>query len=67
MFKFLQKTFHDFFTAVALKSYGWQSRRTLYLGSRITQWQDPYSSLWYSENTALKLMKVQALDEFYRR
>ncbi len=67
MFEFLQKKILGFFTAAALKSYGWQSRRTICPGGGTKQWQDPFSLLWYSENTALRLMKVQALDEFYRR
>ncbi len=52
--------------AIALWGYGWKRRkRKGFIVYRI-EWQEPGSGQWYGEETALKLLKVQALTEFER-
>ncbi|WP_022948747.1 hypothetical protein [Methylohalobius crimeensis] len=64
MFAFIHNLIVRQFNQLVLSSYRWQRRRCLYLGEKVVQWQDPLSLLWYSENTALQLVKARALDEF---
>ncbi len=50
-----------------LWGYGWKRDRYLRLGKSVIRWQDPLSMLWYSENTALKLLKVQIIDQIIQK
>ena len=52
--------------AFVLRGYGWKRRKSIRLGRPTMQWRDPMSLLWYSEHTAMKLLKVQAMDEYRR-
>ncbi len=50
-----------------LWGYGWKRDRYSRLGIPVVRWQDPLSMLWYSENTALKLLKVQLIDQVIQK
>ena len=50
-------------TAIILKSYGWVRRKWRQNNEPVTQWQDPHTGIWYSNKAALKIAKVQALDQ----
>lgn len=52
---------------LVLRTYRWRRRKCIYLGKKVEQWQDPWSLLWYSENTALQVVKARALDEYRGR
>lgn len=50
-----------------LWSYGWKRDRYLRLGKPVVRWQDPLSMLWYSEDPALKLLKIQVIDQLNQK
>lgn len=55
------------FRKVLLWGYGWKPRKTIYLGEPVTQWRDPMSYVWVSEKAAMKLLRVNVMDEYDRR
>ena len=57
---------HWFFD-VLLRGSGWKRRKTIRLSLPSYQWQDPFTGLWYGEKTAVRLLKVQAMDEYRHR
>ncbi len=65
----LQASARRLLHAIALWGYGWKRRkrrkRKGFIAYRV-EWQEPGSGQWYGEETALKLLKVQALTEFER-
>ena len=65
MLTILENHIISFFRGLMLESYGWQRSKGMYQGRLTIRWQDPNSLHWYSEQTALRLMQVQALDQFY--
>jgi len=42
-----------------LRGYGWQMRTVS--AAKTREWRDPSSGLWYSERTAIAILKDQAL------
>lgn len=50
--------------ALALKGYGWKRRKQRLGVSYRIEWQDPYSGHWYTEKTALRLLKSALLTEY---
>lgn len=50
--------------ALALKGYGWKRRKQRLDVSYRIEWQDPYSGHWYTEKTALRLLKSALLAEY---
>lgn len=66
MFTILENYVRGVINGLMLESYGWQRRKGMYRGHLTIQWQDPYSLHWYTEKTALRLMRVQALEHFYQ-
>lgn len=42
---------------------GWKRRKQMLRRRWVLQWRDPQTGLWYSEKTALRLLKVQALEQ----
>jgi hypothetical protein len=65
MFTILGNYVRGVIRGLMLESYGWRRRKGMYQGRLTIQWQDPHSLHWYAEKTALRLMRVQALDQFY--
>lgn len=53
--------------SVLLWGYGWKYRREVHFGELAVQWRDPLSGMWYRQPTAMKLLKIQALDELDRK
>ncbi len=54
--------FHQQLRCLTLWGYGWKRRKTIVLSKPVQQWQDPITGLWYQENTAVRLLKVNVLD-----
>ena len=52
-------------TAFLLWGSDWKCRKWMHHRQSIKQWRDPYSGLWYDKKTALKLMKMQALEQLH--
>ena len=67
MFEFLHNLSQRLSNGCVLRSCRWQRRKSIYLGKKVIQWQDPLSLHWYSENTALRLVRVRVLDELNRK
>lgn|GEM_PF-824270 len=67
MFEWLQNLIQRGCHSIALRSYRWRRRKVIYLGKPQVHWQDPLSLLWYSENTAMRLLKARILDEASRQ
>ena len=67
MFEWLQNLIQRSCHSIALRSYRWQRKKVIYLGKKQIQWQDPLSLLWYSESTAMRLLKARILDEAGRK
>lgn len=66
MFAFINNLIVRQINKLVLSNYCWHRRKCLYLGEKVEQWQDPLSLLWYSENTALQIVKARVLDEYPR-
>ncbi len=60
----IERKFDHFFKATMLWGHGWKRRRWMSQRVPVIQWQDPLTGLWYGKKTALKLLRVQLLDEF---
>ena len=67
MLKRLEQFFDHQFKSLILRGYGWKPEQRRRQGRMAVQWQDPLSLLWYSEDMAVKLVKIQAIDEYDRR
>lgn len=63
MISALQKRIDQLYKAIFLSGYGWKSRKWRSNGEPVMQWSDPLTGLWYSEKMAVKLLKIQLLDE----
>ncbi len=59
----LQQRIDHLYNATFLWGYKWKSRKWRCNGEPVIQWSDPFSGLWYSERMAVKLLKIQLLDE----
>ncbi len=62
MIRYLEKYLNRFLNGVILKDFGWKRSFKKLNNEIIPQWCDPNSGHCYSEKTALKLVKIQALD-----
>lgn len=62
MNSFFEKKWTQFINGIILKDFGWTKGIGKFNNEQIFQWRDPDSGHWYSEKTALKLVKIQALD-----
>lgn len=60
----IRSFFSHGFSDVLLWGYGWKRRKTIRLSQPTTQWQDPFTGLWYGEKAAVRLLKVQVMDEY---
>lgn len=58
----IESFLNHLYEAITLKTYGWQRRNWSANGLPVTQWQDPNTGIWYSSKTALKLVRIQALE-----
>ena len=59
----IERFINRLFTAIILKSYGWVRRKWMQNNEPVMQWQDPHTGIWYSNKAALKIVKVQALEQ----
>jgi hypothetical protein len=59
----IQNRIDKLYKGIVLWGYGWKSRKWSCNGEAVIQWRDPLSGLWYSEKMAVKLLKIQLLDE----
>ncbi len=62
MYDLIEKKWNQFVNGMILKDFGWKRSFRKLNSELILQWRDPHSGHWYSEKTALKLVKIQALD-----
>jgi len=58
----IEKKWTQFINGLILKDFGWKRSFRKSNSEQILQWRDPNSGHWYSEKTALKLVRIQALD-----
>ena len=63
MFTAIQKRTDQWYKTLLLSGYGWRRRKWGCNGEPVIQWCDPLTGLWYSEKMAVKLLKIQLLDE----
>ena len=63
MFTAIQKRIDQLSKILLLSGYGWRRRSWGCIGEPVIQWCDPHTGLWYSEKMAVKLLKIQLLDE----
>jgi hypothetical protein len=50
--------------ALALRGYGWKRRKQRESLSCRIEWQDPVTGHWYTEKTALRLLKGTILAQY---
>ncbi len=62
MYDFIEKKLTQFINGLILRDFGWKRSFRRLNSEQILQWRDPNSGHWYSEKTALRLVKIQALD-----
>ncbi len=62
MIKYIENYWGHFLNAIILKDFGWKRGIRRLNSELVQQWCDPYSGHYYSEKTAMKLVKIQALD-----
>ncbi len=62
MFDLFKKKWARFINGMILKDFGWKRSFRKFKSEQILQWRDPCSGHLYSEKTALRLVKIQALD-----
>ena len=67
MMKYLEYYLKHFLNTVVLKDFGWRRTFRKFNNEIIWQWIDPYSGHRYSEKTAMKLVRIQALDQLNKK
>ena len=67
MFEVIDDNLRRVYKMVVLWGYGWKRRKKIFNKVPVTQWCDPQTGLWYKQKTAIKLLKVQAMDQLKRK
>lgn len=62
MIKTIENYWHHLVNVIILKDFGWKRGIRRLNSELVAQWRDPYSGHYYSEKTAMKLVRIQALD-----
>lgn len=62
MIKYIENYWSHLLNAIILKDFGWKRGIRRLNNELVQQWCDPNSGHCYSEKTAMKLVKIQALD-----
>ncbi len=62
MIKYIVNYWRHFLNSIILKDFGWKRSMRKMNSKIIQQWCDPNSGHYYSEKTAMKLVRIQALD-----
>jgi hypothetical protein len=61
MMKLIESKIDHWYKAFILWGYDWKRRQWMSQNQTVTEWQDPWSGLWYQEKTAMKLLEKQLL------
>lgn len=62
MINTIENYWHHLVNALILKDFGWKRGIRRLNSKLVAQWCDPNSGHYYSEKTAMKLVRIQALD-----
>ena len=62
MIECIENYWHHLVNVIVLKDFGWKRGIRRLNSQLVAQWRDPYSGHYYSERTAMKLVRIQALD-----
>ena len=65
MFEVIDKNLRQANKIFVLWGHGWKRRTWMSNRMPVTQWCDPHTGLWYAQKTAVKLLKVQAMDQLH--
>ena len=67
MFEVIDDNLRRVSKMIVLWGYGWKRRKWMSNSVFITQWRDPHTGIWYKQKAAIKLLKIQAMDQLKRK